>query len=106
MGNEYEKHRCATCPLAFQHHYTDEKHAIEIGQHLIEQHFSHTVRGNDEQFRLDGYYRLLEDDESRALNAGALSECAPPDVAALGEDMRKMILAIYAKFLSADGRVN
>ena len=38
------------------------------------------------------------------LNMDIINECAPVPALKLGEDMRRLILALYAKFLSVDGR--
>lgn len=62
-----------------------------------------TCHNNNNLFR---YYRLLEDDLSSALNAGSLSECKPVAAAELGESMRQLILAVYAKHISTDGAVS
>ena len=57
---------------------TDHEKALEMGQMLIDKHFGHNVKDDKEIFKDDDtYYRLLEDDDSSALNAGELSECAP-----------------------------
>ena len=48
-----------------------------MGQELIDQHFGHHVKQEKEFKDDDTYYRLLEDDESSALNAGATSQCEP-----------------------------
>ena len=55
----------------------EHEKAVEMGQQLIDRHFGHNVK-NETVFE-DGavYYRLLEDDTSRALNAGEVSECEP-----------------------------
>lgn len=52
----------------------------------------------------DTLYRLMDDDESTALNAGEMSTCEPRPAGELGEDIRKLILKIYAAFLSSDGK--
>ena len=77
-----------------------------MGQMLIDRHFGHKAGAADAQFANDDtLYRLLEDDQSSALNAGETSECAPMSVNELGEGIRRLILQIYSVFLSADGRV-
>ena len=38
------------------------------------------------------------------LNMDIVNECTPIAALKLGEDMRRLILALYAKFLSSDGR--
>ena len=56
---------------------SDKERAMEMGQALINQHFGHQV-ANQEDFRDDDtYYRLLEDDDTTALNAGDVSHCEP-----------------------------
>ena len=82
----------------------DRARAVEMGQQLIDRHFGHDVKQNTEFRDEDIYYRLLEDDDSSALNSGSISECTPRPAAQLGEEMRKLILKIYAAFLSPDGR--
>lgn len=83
----------------------DRSVAIEMGQALIDKHFGHDVK-SDETFQdaPDKYYRLLEDDESTALNAGETSQCEPKPADELGEEIRKLILKIYTAFLSPDGK--
>lgn len=62
--------------LAFYH--PDHSKALEMGQSLIDKHFSHSVKKEGEPFRDDDtLYRLLQDDESNALNADVSSECEP-----------------------------
>ncbi len=79
-----------------------------MGQELVGRNFGHLLAGKskgDEKFQPDGYYRLLEDDESKALNAGEVSECTPLSPADLGETLRRMILKIYSTALSNGGKV-
>ncbi|XP_045158695.2 uncharacterized protein LOC123524512 isoform X2 [Mercenaria mercenaria] len=81
----------------------DRERAVEMGQALIDRHFGHQLK-NQETFQdADVYYRLLEDDDSSALNAGP-SDCNPRPAGELGEDLRKLILKIYSSYLSADGK--
>lgn len=83
----------------------DRERAVEMGQALIDRHFGHHVKKNSETFEdKDVYYKLLDDDESLALNAGSMSDCDPRPAGDLGEDVRKLILKIYSSFLSKDGR--
>ncbi|KAK3611987.1 hypothetical protein CHS0354_011647 [Potamilus streckersoni] len=78
--------------------------ALEIGQAIIDRHFGHQVK-DEETFRDDDvYFRLLDDDESSALNAGDISECEARPAGELGEEIRKLILKIYNAFLSQDGK--
>ena len=82
----------------------DKKDAIEMGQTLIDKNFGNKAK-DEAEFKEDGkFYRLLEDDESSALNAGATSSCTPRPANNLGEDIRKLILKLYAAFLSPDGK--
>ncbi|XP_021375341.1 uncharacterized protein LOC110464448 [Mizuhopecten yessoensis] len=79
--------------------------AVEMGQALIDKHFGHNVKSEEVfQDAPDKYYRLLEDDESSALNAGETSQCEPRPADELGEEIRKQILKIYNTFLSKDGK--
>lgn len=47
----------------------------------------------------------MEDEDSNALNAGEMSDCAPIDANSLAENMRKLVLNLYDKALSKDGKV-
>ncbi len=76
-----------------------------MGQQLIDRHFGHQVKEN-QTFQDDKvHYRLIEDDDSTALNAGETSQCQARPAGELGEDIRRLILKIYSAFLSADGKV-
>lgn len=82
----------------------EKDRALEMGQILINKHFGKQVK-DEETFKDDGtYYRLLEDDDNTALNAGAMSTCQPRSVNDLGEDIRRLILKIYSAYLSPDGK--
>ena len=48
-----------------------------MGQALIDRHFGHQVKNSEVFEDKDVYYKLLDDDESVALNAGGLSDCDP-----------------------------
>ena len=48
-----------------------------MGQALIDRHFGHQVKDKETFQDSDVYYRLLDDDDSSALNAGDLSDCEP-----------------------------
>lgn len=82
----------------------DRSVAVEMGQKLIDQHFGHNLKSNQTFEDSDTLYRLMDDDESTALNAGEMSTCEPRPAGELGEDIRKLILKIYAAFLSPDGK--
>ena len=47
-----------------------------MGQALIDRHFGHQVKDQEKFEDRDVYYRLLEDDDNSALNAGS-SDCKP-----------------------------
>ncbi|XP_065175504.1 uncharacterized protein LOC135805404 [Sycon ciliatum] len=80
------------------------KEAGDMGQELIQRKFGHHVT-DDHEFK-DGYffYRLVEDDESEALNTKFPSELEPMPAAQLSENLRRLILKLYADYLSDDGR--
>ncbi|XP_077981062.1 uncharacterized protein LOC144436208 [Glandiceps talaboti] len=84
----------------------DRTTAKEMGQAMLERRFCHAVKSQDTTFRDDKYtyYRLVEDDDRNALNAGISSECDPRPAAELSEYMRRLILSIYSEFLSDDGK--
>lgn len=82
----------------------DRSVAVEMGQKLIDQHFGHNLKSSQMFEDSDTLYRLMDDDESTALNAGEMSTCEPRPAGELGEDIRKLILKIYAAFLSPDGK--
>ena len=49
-----------------------------MGNSLLEKHFSHSAKKDTTEFTDDDtLYRLLEDDESNALNADVSSDCEP-----------------------------
>ena len=75
---------------------------------LLSQHIARDVRTPTEQkFKNeDIVYRLLEDENSAALNAGTLSECKPSPASMIGEEVRRLILKAFADGVSADGRVS
>ena len=55
----------------------DRDRAIEMGQALIDRHFGHQVKDQETFTDSDAYFRLLDDDDSSALNSGELSDCQP-----------------------------
>lgn len=81
---------------------------MEMGNILLRQHIARDVRTPNEQTfkNEDIVYRLLEDENSAALNAGTLSECKPSPAAMIGEEVRRLILKAFADGVSADGRVS
>lgn len=48
-----------------------------MGQALIDKHFGHNVKSQETFQDTDVYYRLLDDDETEALNSGTMSDCEP-----------------------------
>ncbi|ESP05372.1 hypothetical protein LOTGIDRAFT_227994 [Lottia gigantea] len=82
----------------------EREQAIEMGQALIDNHFGHNVKSSETFEDKDVYYRLLDDDDEDALNSGGMSDCKPRPAAELGADLRKLILRLYAAFLSPDGK--
>lgn len=50
-------------------------------------------------------YQLVEDVRETILNGGAISPGSPLEPNELGEEMRMMILEMYTKHLSEDGKV-
>lgn len=49
-------------------------------------------------------YKLGTSDAGKALNAFALSECVQRPAVEIAEDLRKIIMKLYADFLSSDGK--
>lgn len=86
----------------------EREKAIEMCRQLVERNFGHSLeKGKDTEFRDDdSIYRLLEDDESTALNSGMSSLCEPRPAAQIGEELRRLILNLYNQFLSKDGKVS
>ena len=74
---------------------------------IVERHFGHAVKkGHQAEFKDDQtIYRFLEDDENNALNAGMSSLCEPRPGPEVAEELRHLILRLYAQFLSKDGKV-
>ena len=88
--------------------FLDREKAIEMCRQLVERNFGHGVeKGKETEFKDDdSVYRLLEDDESTALNSGMSSACEPRPAPEVAEELRRLILTLYSKFLSKDGRVS
>ncbi|XP_076462011.1 uncharacterized protein LOC143294531 [Babylonia areolata] len=82
----------------------DRETAVEMGQNLIDSHFGHHVKADEEFQDAEVYYRLLEDTETGALNGDTISQCEPGKATQVGEDLRKLILKLYSAFLSPDGK--
>ena len=48
-----------------------------MGQSLIDRHFGHQVKNADTFQDAEIYYKLLDDDDTAALNSGPMSDCEP-----------------------------
>ncbi len=56
----------------------DRNKGVEMGQSLLDKHFAHSAKKDTDKFQDDDtLYRLLQDDESNALNADVSSDCEP-----------------------------
>ncbi|XP_068755580.1 uncharacterized protein [Montipora capricornis] len=84
----------------------DREKAIEMCRQLVERNFGHGVgKGKETEFKDDdSLYRLLEDDETTALNSGMSSLCEPRPAPEVAEELRRLILKLYSQFLSKDGK--
>lgn len=83
----------------------DEVKAVDMGQALLDRKFIKSSKESDLKFSLkDDLYTLIQDEKSDALNNGPLSSCAPQSANEVGNQMRKLILLIYGKYLSSDGK--
>jgi len=84
----------------------EREKAIEMCRQLVERNFGHSLgKGKETEFRDDdSIYRLLEDDESTALNSGMSSVCEPRPAPQVAEELRRLILNLYSQFLSKDGK--
>lgn len=84
----------------------DREKAIEMCRQLVERNFGHSLeKGKETEFKDDdSVYRLLEDDESTALNSGMSSACEPRPAPQVAEELRRSILKLYSQFLSKDGK--
>lgn len=87
--------------------FPDRGKAIEMCRQLVERNFGHSLeKGKQTEFKDDeSIYRLLEDDESTALNSGMSSLCEPRPAPQIAEELRRLILNLYSQYLSKDGKV-
>ncbi|KAK3738429.1 hypothetical protein QZH41_005631 [Actinostola sp. cb2023] len=69
--------------------HVERDQALAMCQNLIDRHFSHAAK---------------KDDESNALNSGMESLCEPRPAHEVGETLRHLILKLYNSYLSADGK--
>lgn len=83
----------------------DKEKAIEMGQNLISRKFGHGVH-TQEVFKCDpdALYQLGSAALGSALNNDKINNCAQRPATEVAEDLRKLILKIYAVFLSNDGK--
>lgn len=65
-----------------------------------------TSSSTSQEFDLDAVYYIAASPSanSSALNADIPVKCSPQSLSELGEVVRKLMLALYAQFLSEDGR--
>ncbi|XP_071480608.1 uncharacterized protein, partial [Diadema antillarum] len=85
----------------------ERSQAVMRGQEILDRGFGSQIKGREDGVFVDDdkhLYKLLEHEESSALNSGVSSECEPRPASELGEDLRKLILALYNEFLSEDGK--
>ena len=83
----------------------DEEKAIEMGQELIARKFGYGVH-QEEEFKndSDAIYQLGSGLTGIALNTDQVNNCAQRKAEDVAEDLRKLILQIFAAFLSPDGK--
>jgi glutaredoxin len=83
----------------------DRERALEMGQELITRKFGYGVHVQEEfKDHPDALYQLGSGVSGNALNADKVNNCAQRKAGEVGEDLRKLILQIFASFLSPDGR--
>ncbi len=82
----------------------DEAKALEMGQELISRKFGFHTDGDEKMFKNDpnAFYQLGSD--FSALNSDKANNCAQRKAVDVAEDLRKLILQIFASFLSKDGK--
>ena len=83
----------------------DQQKAIEMGQELVARKFGFGVH-QEEEFKNepDAIYQLGSGLTGNALNTDQTHNCAQRKALDVAEDLRKLILQIFASFLSPDGR--
>merc|ERR1719511_456833 len=83
----------------------DKSKAIEMGQELIARKFGFGLEPSEEfKYDPEAVYQLGSGLSGNALNADQLNNCAQRSANEVAEDLRKLILQIFAAFLSPDGR--
>lgn len=87
-----------------KHKAIDEAKALELGQELMNRKFIFSLDKNS-SFKNDvSYYQLGSGFSAQALNKDQVNNCAQRQAGEVAEDLRKLILEIFASFLSADGK--
>ena len=83
----------------------DQNKALEMGQELISRKFGFGL-SHAEEFKYDpnAIYQLGSGLTGQALNGDQVNNCAQRKAGEVAEDLRKLILQIFAAFLSKDGR--
>lgn len=78
-----------------------------MGQALISRHFGHSMPPEPEEvFRPDDtIYRLLEDDDSDALNSGPISATEPLPAALLSAELQRILIQLFEGHVTPDGKV-
>ena len=76
-----------------------------MGQELIARKFGHGVHEHEE-FNDDekSVYQLIHAQVGGSLNTDQINQCAQRKAEEVAEDLRKLILQIFAAFLSPDGK--
>ena len=90
---------------AMKNKNVEKDKAIEMGQELISRKFGYGLHKNEADFKYesDAIYQLGHV-SSNALNADQVNNCAQRKAGDVAEDLRKLILQIFATFLSNDGK--
>ena len=82
----------------------DQTKALEMGQELISRKFGFGIALEEFKYDPEAVYQLGSGLSGNALNADQLNNCAQRSANDVAEDLRKLILQIFAAFLSKDGR--
>ena len=90
---------------AMKNKNVEKDKAIEMGQELISRKFGYGLHKNEDfKYEAEAVYQLGSGVNSNALNADQVNNCAQRKAGDVAEDLRKLILQIFATFLSNDGR--
>ncbi|CAH1274270.1 GLRX2 [Branchiostoma lanceolatum] len=94
--------------LSLNEKYSYDHHgARAVGEELLRRKFIRrlTREGDHNQFRADAIlYRLLDDEEWEALNAGPVSLSIPREAVELSKALQVLMKKIYAQYVSSDGK--